>query len=378
MHLLKGGILKITGIDVTTIVVPLAQSFHGSNYTVSERCTLLVEVHTDAGVIGEAFVGDERTHYAELARLVAGPMRDAVLGHDLVAVERSWQAMFDVTHRLRNKALALRAVAAIDVAIWDAVGKACNRPIADLLGGYRSSLPIVAFHYGPDGQPLGTLVKDVASLLEAGYAGIKLKVGRGSVADDVKRVKAIRSDLGEDVILGCDANRNWTPEQAVEFARAVEDLQVDWLEEPVQWHVTQEGLRRVRASTLIPVAAGQSETTAEASVRLSREGAVDILNSDVAIIGGVTAWRRMAAAVSFDGTHLLHHEETHIACHLLASVAHGRYVEVFAERSRDPIWHDMVAVKPRIADGRIHVPARPGLGIELDRDFVARHAVDHR
>ena len=367
--------MTITDLTVIPIVVPLQRTFHGSNYSVSQRATLLVRIVTDAGVIGEAFVGDERTHYRQLAGIVTEGLRNRIVGRPLHQHERLWASMFALTHAERDKGLALRAVSAVDVAMWDAIGKSTGLSLTRLLGGHHDSLPIVAFQYGPDDQPVEALVDEVAGLMARGYAGIKLKVARGAVAVDVERVHALRRALGPGLLLGCDANRNWSFHDALEFATHVEDARVDWLEEPVHWHAATEDLARLRAKTRIPVAAGQSEATVDMSHRMVRAGAVDLLNSDVALIGGVTAWKRLAAAVSFDAIGMLHHEETHIACHLLTAVPHGRVIEVHADPIRDPVWHHMITNPPVIRDGHMIPPDRPGLGFDIDPDFVERYAV---
>lgn len=371
--------MNVVDVHATPIVVPLRRAYHGSNYVVSTRVALLVTVDTDDGIRGEAIVGDERVRYMDVVRIVEGPIRSAIVGASLHRLGRLWATMFAVTHHERDKHLALRAVAAVDVALWDAIGKCHRQPVTALLGGHHDGLPVVAFHYGPVEQTIDQLVQEVGALLDEGYAGIKLKVGRRNVADDVARVHALREGLGSTFLLGCDANRAWSFDEALAFARGAEPVGIDWLEEPVHWNSATEDLRRLRERTKIPLAAGQSEATAEMSLRLVRAGAVDLLNSDVALIGGVTAWRSMAAGVRFDGIGLLHHEETHLAAHLLTAVEHGRYVEVHADVDRDPIWHDLLTTKPTIADGLMTPPPGPGWGLELDRDFVDRYAVhEHR
>ena len=190
----------------------------------------------------------------------------------------------------------------------------------------------------------------------------------------MRRVEAVRHATG-DFIIACDANRAWTPREAIEFARAAAGLEVAWLEEPVRWYQELEGMRRVRQATSIPVTAGQSELSGFGCFDLMRADAVDYLNVDASIAGGVTEWRRTAAAASYFGVGMVHHEEPQVSLHLLAAVSHSFCAELFPDPDRDPVWHHMYAGHPEPEAGVIRPPDRPGLGIVLDEGFVKRYEV---
>ena len=176
-------------------------------------------------------------------------------------------------------------------------------------------------------------------------------------------------------MLAVDANRGWTAEQAIEFARLVEPLDIRWFEEPCHWYDDAAQMARVRAQTSIPITAGQSEITSHAVRRLIDAGAVDIVNYDASEGGGVTDWRRAAALCAASGLSVAHHEESQIAQHLISAIPHGTCIECFADPERDPVWQRMWLNRPAIVEGMMAVSPGPGFGLELDAGMIAKYRV---
>jgi len=135
-------------------------------------------------------------------------------------------------------------------------------------------------------------------------------------------------------------------------------------------------MRRVRQQINVPVTAGQSELSATGCRRLIEEDAVDIINFDASWGGGPTAWRKVAAVAETNNTKIGHHEEPHLAMHLLASVPNALFLEGF-HPDMDPIFHDMLIDPPEIADGRLTLPKEPGLGIHLNWEYINEHMVTY-
>jgi L-alanine-DL-glutamate epimerase-like enolase superfamily enzyme len=157
----------------------------------------------------------------------------------------------------------------------------------------------------------------------------------------------------------------------------VADLDIRWFEEPCRWTNDRRWMRDVRYQTGIPVCAGQSETTLRGIRDLIVDGALDVSNFDASWAGGPTVWRKAAGLAAAFGIQLGHHEEPQVASHLLASVPDHTFVECFDEE-RDPFFWRLTDMSSRIAGGTYTLPERPGFGIELDLDYVARHTVDRR
>ena len=366
--------MRITDVEADIVRIPLSTRFSGSVYQIESRCTIVTRVHTDEGLISEVYSGDERTGYQLLKDLVVGPMKDAVLGEDPTAIERCWQKMFALTPHIGDKAIAMRAIAAIDVALWDITGKTLGVPVRSLLGGYADRAPVVRFAYYVQGRDTEDMVQDLLHQRERGIGGVKLKVGGVSVADDLLRVRAIRDSLGDEFIIVCDANQAWTLDEALEFAPPAREMGLAWLEEPCRWQDADNDMRQVRLRTGIAVAAGQGESSSWGCQRLMDAEAVDILNVDAAICGGISEWRRVAGAAQMRGVRMAHHEEPQLAVQLLPAHAHGLFVEVF-EEERDPVYYQLNSVLPEWDNGEIIAPTEPGMGLHLDAAVLEEYKV---
>jgi L-alanine-DL-glutamate epimerase-like enolase superfamily enzyme len=379
--------MKITSIEVIPLVRRLENVFTGGTYRIVNRNTLITRVYTDQGIVGEVFGGDEDRTQAEVVALIRNELAPLLAGEDARNVERLWDKMFshpvDLGNRslhvldLHNHAIVMQAIAAIDMAIWDALGKLYNVPLYKLLGGYYDRVPVIAIggYYEP-GKDQDQLKDEMRYYREQGMAGVKLKVGRVSVAEDIERVRAVREEVGDHFIIACDANQAWTPQQAIEFCHGVEPLNIRWIEEPVRWYDQLGGLRAVREQTRIPVNAGQGEISRFGCRDLVIHGRVNILNVDVTLVGGVTEWRRIAGMASMFNVQMAHHEESQVALHLLASIPHSLYVEIFPNIKRDPMWFELPVERPRIRDGYMELPAGPGLGMAFNEEIIARYRID--
>lgn len=379
--------MKITTIEVIPLVRKLEQEFMGGTYKIVNRNTLVTRVHTDAGMVGEVYGGDEDHTQHEIVDLIRGHYAPLLIGEDPRDVERLWERLFsypvDLGNRslhvldLHNHAIRTQAIAAIDMALWDLLGKIYDVPVYKLLGGYRDRVPVIAIGgYYQAGKDQNALNEEMLFYKEQQLAGVKLKVGRKPVSEDIERVHAVREAVGDNFIIACDANQAWTVRQAIDFCRAVEPLQLRWIEEPVRWYDQLGGMRAVAEATSIPVNAGQGEITRFGCRDLVEHGRVGILNVDVTLVGGVTEWRRIAAYAGMSNVEMAHHEEPQVALHLLAAVPNGLFVEIFPNRKRDPMWFELPVERPRIRDGCLELPEGPGFGITLDEDIIQRYRID--
>jgi len=365
--------LTIRAIETVPIRVPLVRTYHGSGYKMTHRSTPLTRVVAEEGLVGEAYAGDEDAGLHEIDAIVRNEIAPRLLGEDAFAVERCWElarpATFDI---LRDRRLGLVACACVDTAIWDLIGKAVGQPLWRLWGGYTNRRPMISIggYYGVDAN----IEAEVTELRELGLAGMKFKVGGLSPEEDAERFRRARGAAGDDFVLAADANQAWTPQQAIRFSRLVEDCDLMWFEEPCRWHNDRRAMRDVRLAAGVRVCAGQSEFTAGGCLDLMLEGAIDVCNFDASWSGGPTEWRRVAGTAFGLDVQMGHHEEPQVASHLLASIPHGGYVEVF-KPDRDPIWWNLVANRPALVDGHIELSSAPGLGWELDLDYVDRYRV---
>jgi D-arabinonate dehydratase len=381
---------RIADVRAIPLERKLDRVFHGGTYTIKSRFTLVTEVRLESGVLGQTYGGDEERYQKEIAKAINGPFRGMLIGRDVFDVEQHWESMFRAsplpfleyrgihTLDLANHAVLMQAIAAVDIAMWDAIGKQAGKPLYKLLGGFRDRLPVIAIGgYYREGGTENDLARELTEYRRAGLAGIKFKVGRLSPGEDAERVRFARSVVGEEFLIACDANQGWTSEDAIEFCRRVKDCNLRWLEEPVKWFDQLQGLALVRRNSGgIPIVAGQGEISRFGCRDLIEAGAVDMLNVDATIAGGVTEWRRIAGMAGMCNIGMAHHEEPQVAAHLLASIPHGVYVEIFPDTERDPLWAELPESQPLIRDGSFYVPQGPGLGLPLRSDVIDRYRVE--
>ena len=377
--------MKIVDVKAIPLVRSLDEAFLGGTYQITSRNTLVTEVWTDTGVVGRAFGGDEWRYQNEIVQVIVDHFKPILVGEDIRDVEKLWEAMFtaklDLGNRsihtidLANKAIQMQAIAGVDIAIWDALGKALNSPVYRLLGGFKDKVPVVGIGgYYKQGKGDRELIEEMIGYREMGLSGVKMKVGRANVEEDLRRVRMVREAVGPDFVIACDANQAWTPDQAIHFGRLAENLDLKWLEEPVQWYDQIEGNRRVRQAIHIPISAGQGEISRFGCRDLVMNEAVDILNVDVTIAGGITEWRKIAGMAGMFGIGMGHHEEPQVAIQLLAAVPNGLFVEIFPDRDRDPMWYELPVRQPVIKNGYMEVPQGSGLGIELNSDIINKYS----
>src|SRR3989449_8394602 len=359
--------MRIHSIEAVAVDIPLGKNFGGSTYAVLKRSTVITRMRTEGGLVSEVYNGDNREDGPAIVRLIHEELTPRVRGLSILDSERIWERLFALSHVSRSRKALLEAIACVDCAVWDLVGKASGKTVCALLGGYRERLPIISIGgYYMDGKTLSDLGREMEAYRAAGMAGCKFKVGGLAPDEDARRVEAARRAAGPDFVLAVDANRGWSAQDAIRFARLVEPLDIRWFEEPCHWYDDVAMMARVRHATRIPVTAGQSEITSHGVRRMLDPGAVDYVNLDASECGGVTEWRRAGALCATAGVEMAHHEESQISRHLLSAVPHGTYAECFADPERDPVWQTMWANRPRVKDGMFEVGTEPGFGLVLD------------
>ncbi len=379
---------QIAEIRIHPISVPLARPFWMSLEPYTVAAEIVVEVETEDGCVG---IGEIHGRLqAEIVEMLVH-FRSALVGQDALDHERLYELLFRSTYSRGSarfgdadgqphfgssgKPQLMAALGGIDIALWDIKGKVVGMPLWKLLGAGRSSVPAYASggYYGPEGEPfVDELVEEMTGYAALGFAALKMKVGGQPIAEDVRRVAAVRDALPEATIM-LDANSAYDVPTAIEAARAFEPFGIHWLEEPVAWFDPIFGLARVGAQTSIPLASGERE--------LHRFGCRDLIDNtpirymqfDCTRAGGVTEWLRVAAYASHHGVQMAPHHDPQIHGHLVAAVDNGYILEVFPDPVRDPVWSELFTVQPQIVNGEVLLSDRPGLGVELNVEFVERY-----
>lgn len=360
--------LRIAAVETIPVRVPLGRVYRGSHYQMTHRSTIITRVITEDGIVGEAYAGDEDAGLTLIDRIIREEVAPAVIGTSGLAVERCAEAALPATYDiLRDHRLGLVARASVDLAIWDAIGKHLGQPLWRLWGGYTDRLPMITIG-GYYDSPV-SIEDEIGQVIGRGMAGMKFKVGGLDPEADAERVLRARRAAGSDFVLAADANQGYTIEQAIEFVRLAEEADLYWFEEPSKWQNDRRAMASVRARSGVAVCAGQSEMSGAGCRDLMVDGAIDFCNFDSSWSGGPTEWRRVAGMAAIFDVRMAHHEEPQVSAHLLASIPHGTFVECF-EPDRDPIWWNLISNPPPVSDGYLHLSERPGLGWELDEDYI--------
>ena len=290
--------MKIKRVTAHPLSTPLEVPFAFSQGWVKRRSATIVEIETDDGLVGwgEAFAqGLEPPQIA--AAVVAHALAPLIEGEDAYATEVLWHRMYHATRDYGRKGSVIAAISAVDIALWDLVGKAYGQPVHRLLGGaFRTSVRAYAtgFYRKDGGGETPRLVAEALERAAAGFTAVKVKIGFG-VADDVAVLRAIADALrGTGVAMMIDANHAYGVADAIALGRAVADLDLLWFEEPVAPE-DRAGYAEVRRSVTMPIAGGENEHTLYGFRDFLAGGGVDIVQPDLASCGGFTAAKHIVA-----------------------------------------------------------------------------------
>ena len=387
--------------DVTTIKlryempVPMADAIH----YMPERPTLLVQVHTDEGIVGLGEAAAYGGFLESTEALILGELRRTILGQDPFRVERLWSMMATRAHQRGRRGMLMMAISGIDIALWDIIGQATRTPLYRLLGGYRETLDVYAsagFYAG--GKDAAALAEEVGGYAARGFRTVKIKVGRNpdvmlnplhdmpandyalaTLEQDVERVRAARAAVGPGVRLAIDANNAWTPPVALRFMRRVDDQDIAWLEEPVATEDV-EGSAEVAHRLDTPVAGYETETGLGGFRDLISRRAVDIVQPDVIWTGGITETRKVAALAQAHGLPVIPHVFSSAVAsianmHLIASLPNAGLLEF--DQNPNPLRSELFDEPLTVgADGKIALPEGPGLGVRLNTATLDRYRIE--
>jgi D-galactarolactone cycloisomerase len=372
--------LAIASVEALPCSVPLRQAVTQGLGQVTKRDTVIVKVTTAGGLTGYGESYNGRAPLA-VAQTVDTTLRDLLTGMDAAAPVEAW-ARFE-SRVLANHgtcAACVCAMSGIDMALWDIRGKALGLPLCRLLGGSPRPVPAYAGGFALGYADPAALAEEALAQVALGYRAVKLRLG-DSQRNDAERTRAMRDAVGPDVALLADANCRYSVEDVRAMLPVLADAKVGWLEEPFPPYADRSWRAAAAiAAPVIPLAAGENCYTRYDFQRLADAGCVSIMQPDLSRCGGVTEAMRIAALASAAGlpvcTHGCHTGLNFAASvHFLASVAGARYFE--ADGSADNPLRTVAcsASYELAADGTVSPLAGPGLGVEVDEDFIRAHPV---
>lgn len=364
--------MKITDLTVDLLRVPPTVRLQDAIQNITTWEWILVTLETDEGIRARGWTYTLGMGGAAIREMIDVYLRPLLLGADPQNVERLWHRCSSELHAIGAAGTTSLAVSAVDIALWDAIGQSVHLPLFRLFGGYRESIPVYAsglnLHLEGDG-----LAEQLEAFMTKGYRTVKVKVGRDDLEEDLERVAVARRTITSRRELLLDANQKWQAGDAVRRIRSLEQFAPAWVEEPI--HADDfEGNRRVRASTGTPIASGESLYTRSQFGRYISGGAIDVVQADVARVGGFTEWLKIANLASAHHLQMAPHYMTELSVHALCGIHNGRILEDIEGGTLTELG--LLAEPFAVHEGLAFPPARPGHGVIFDEAAVEKYTVD--
>lgn len=358
--------LTFESVTVRAVSVPMRRPIVAKVGTYPEWPFILIDVKTKEGVVGRSYLEPYLKNAVRYIGPVIEDMAMAFKGRALAPLDMYRDVMGSM-HLLGRQGVSVIAAAGLDMAIWDALAKAAGLPLAALLGG--SVGPIRT--YNTNGLwliPTEKLADEAQALVaEGNFKAIKIRLGRPSLAEDLKSIDLVRSAVGDHIQLMCDFNQGQTLQEAILRMHALDDQGLYWFEEPVVFDNYAQSAQLAR-ELKTPVSIGENIYGARSFFDAVQAQAADVYMPDLMRIGGVTGWMRAAAIAGAAGHPLSSHLYPEVSAHLLRASESADWLEY-----RD--WGNPLIAQPfELADGHVTVPDRPGNGIEWDEAAVAKYA----
>ncbi|HWD60424.1 MAG TPA: mandelate racemase/muconate lactonizing enzyme family protein [Stellaceae bacterium] len=383
---------KIASVAAYPVSVPRKQPV----WTAHERSTawnaILVQVRTDDGLAGHGII-----HAGPAPRVCeyVAKFGEFVAGMDALATTAIWEKLFALTSPRPgaipmapggkteipapiprpDRTVAMAALGGIDIALWDLKGISANMPVYRLLGGENRPLHTYAtggYYRGASDREYGA---ELARFVQMGYRAVKLKCGAGSVKEEAARVATVRKVIGDGPDLMLDMNAPYDLPDCIDFARRVEASNIYWLEEPLHWYLQPADFARLAAATPIPLAHGERELTRFTVRDFITVGGIRYVQFDATRAGGFTEALRIAHLAEQHGAVLAPHTAPELHGHLVLAMPRASFgVESHGGRDSDPLHYGLFKEHPHLHDGELVISDKPGFGLEIDWDFVRKHA----
>jgi len=361
--------MKITGLKTHLVKLPSAPTLAGIADKADQYTFVTLQLRTDEGVegIGISFFGGG---LAATLKSAVDQLGALIVGEDPLRPEAVVEKLRAAAKGSGPAGIFTLACTPIDIALWDIKGKALNLPVWKLLGGFRDRVPTYASGALTRDLTLDEVVSAGPKLVAQGFRQMKTQMalpGRTNTRIEADRMRRVRESIGPDIDLMCDINQRWSVQQAISFGRRVEDVGLYWLEDVTACD-DFDGLARVSAALDTPVAGGEYLYGPVPFRHMMEARSVDIVMVDLMRAGGITQWMKIAAMAEAFNLPIVSHLVPEIHVHLVAAVPNGLTVEYMPRSLR------LYKETPKIEDGMLVVPQKPGLGLEFDPDIFKRYA----
>ena len=361
--------MKITGLQTHFVKLPSGPTLAGIADKADQYTFITLELRTDEGVegIGVTFFGGG---LAATLKSAVDQLGALAIGEDPLRPEAVVEKLRGAAKGSGPAGIFTLACTAIDIALWDIKGKALNQPVWKLLGGFRDRVPCYASGALTRDLTLDEVVSAGPKLVDKGFRQMKTQMalpGKTNARIEADRMRRVREAIGPDIDLMCDINQRWSVQQAISFGKRVEEVGLYWLEDVTACD-DYDGLARVSAALDTPVAGGEYVYGPVSFRHMMEARSVDIIMVDLMRAGGITQWMKIAAMAEAFNLAVVSHLVPEIHVHLVAAVPNGLTVEYMPRALR------LYKETPKIEDGMLVVPQKPGLGLEFDPEIFKRYA----
>lgn len=368
------GAMRITGLETDLLRFAPGKPFADAIHTFgTDGGGVVLRLHTDAGITGWA--------YSYFGTVAGGPrvvqtvleqeIKPVLMGQDPAFPKRLRAELWKATEYQGVQGVGQFAIAAADIAIWDILGKAAGLPVYKMLGAYADRIPaysMCGWYYENDSD-LSQFKRTIASAFEEGFRAVKIKVGRASLDDDIRRIEAARQIAGKARRVMVDANQAFNLNEAIRRGRIYQQMGCYWYEEPMPPYDHVAYAELARALDIL-IATGENEYTRYAYADLIARRGADIVQPDNRRAGGVSEWMEIAAIAAGFGVDVASHGGGGTNLHMLLAMPNAIYLESGSLQGTPSTLEAL-----RMQNGEILAPESPGMGSELRPDFIRKHKV---
>jgi D-galactarolactone cycloisomerase len=376
----------IKKVTCHVVAAPVERPFTSSRgWLYKTRGSCIVEIETADGITGW---GECYGPSAVAKAYIETQFAPRIIGRDAFDVEVIWEDLYNRIKDYGPRGMVTSAMSGIDIALWDIIGKACKQPIHKLIGGaHRTEVTSYAtgLYFIDMDRLIEEAVEEARDYVEQGFVAVKMKIGLGDPKLDIRRVAAVREAIGDKTRLMVDANHCFTVPQAIRIGRELEKLDVEWFEEPISPEDI-DGYVEVTRALDMAVAGGENEMTRWGFRDLVVRKAMDIIQPDVCAAGGISECRKIATLASAHGVECVPHAwgsaiGLAATLHFLAALpdqppSYRPMPPLLEFEQCENPFRDHLSVEPIVQHrGKVQVPTKPGLGIEIDRSILDRYRV---
>ena len=279
--------MKINDVQVLPVGHELETPLKWGAFVISVKGSVFIRISTDDGITGWGEAGFSADFYPMINPIVDEVLKPILIGRDPFEIEKIWEDMYRATHKWGRRGMETYTISGVDIALWDIIGKACDKPVYQLLGGYQNRIKA---YFAPSLKEATVIAREVEEAVEKGFKAIKLRTGLG-VAEDLEIVRSARRVAGDGVDLLVDANMAYDYKTAVDMAKRFSDYNIYWFEEPILVKSLEQYVHeysKLTSAVDVYVAGGESLFTRYEFTELIANKAVDIVQPDCTGVGGIS------------------------------------------------------------------------------------------